>query len=687
MNERIGKILFITLSNIGDCIMTLPALDMLRWRYPYAKITVMSGPRTRQIFENNPSIYKFILYDKYSKLNDKISQFNELKKENFDLVIDLRNTFFGAFLPASLRTSPFLFIPKEVKHMQQRHLYRVENTLPKGLDVKNKTQIDNKSLYISEDDRLYVKNILKEFGISENEKIIVIACGARSFMKRWPKEKFAGLALSLRREFGLKIVLVGDKDDALTAKFIKEHTPEEICDLTAKTTVPQLACLLTKTELLITGDSGVMHLGSYLNIPVVAIFGPTSEEKYGPWSVVSSVVKKDLLCRPCEKAHCRLGNLDCLEVIKAFDVLSAVKKILSQYQPSVTKPVLPTSPHGFKRILIVRTDRIGDLLLSAPVIKALRRKYPNSYIAMMVSPDTKDIVEENPYLDEVIIYDKDVKHRGWAETFKFAKNLKKKGFDISIILHPTNRAHLVTYLAGIPQRLGYERKLGFLLTDKIPHTKQLGLKHELEYNLDLLKYIGIETQDKDLFMPIKDESEMVVEKVFAYSGIKKTDRVLAIHPCASCLSKIWPAERFAQAADILAQKHGLKIVVVAGSKDIARAQDVIKNMRCGVVDLAGKVSVSQLASVLKRCALFISNDSGPVHMAVALGIPVISIFGRSQAGLSPRRWGPTGKASKVLHKQVGCIECFAHNCQKEFACLKAITVEEVVSAAESLLPK
>jgi len=665
--------------------MTLPALDMLRFCYPHAKITVISGPRTREIFENNPNIYKFIPYDKHSKLFDKIRQFNELKNENFDLVIDLRNTFFGAFLPVSLRTSPFLFVPEEIRHMQQRHLYKVEKSLPKRVDAKNIIRIKNRSLYISEDDRLYVKNILKECGVSENEKIIIVACGARSSMKRWPKEKFTGLAVSLKREFGLKIVLVGDKDDGLAAKFIKENADEEICDLTAKTTIPQLACLLTKAELLITGDSGIMHLGSYLEVPVVAIFGPTDEEKYGPWSALSSVVKKDLVCRPCEKAVCRFGKLECLEVVNPPDVINAARKILAQFQSPAASHKLPVTLDEFKRILIVRTDRIGDVLLSTPVIKALRKKNPDSYIAMMVSPGTKDIVEGNPYLDEVIIYDKDAKHKGWLKTLKFAKNLKKKGFDIAIILHPTNRVHLVTYLAGIPRRLGYDRKLGFLLTDKIPHAKQLGLKHESEYNFDLLKFIGIEAHDSDLFMPIKDESELSVKKMFEGSGIKKNDRMLAIHPCASCPSKIWPAERFAQAADILAQKYGLKIVVIAGPKDIARAQDVIKNMRSTVVDLSGKISVSQLASVLKSCVLFISNDSGPVHMASALGIPVISIFGRSQPGLSPKRWGPTGKKSKVLHKQVGCIECLAHNCQKEFACLKAITVQEVVSTAESLL--
>ena len=670
MNRKIEKILFITLSNIGDCIMTLPALDLLRSEYPQAKITVMSGPRVKEIFEGNPHIYKFITFDKHSKLRNKIRQFNELKKEKFDLVVDLRNTLFGVFLPTLFQRFKFLFIPGEIKH----------------LNLKTKTKPEAKSLYINQKDEEYAENLFKKSGILPGQKLAAIAPGARSHLKRWGKEKFAILTSLLKKEFGFKVILVGDKEDAEIAKFVKENSTQPIIDFTAKTTIPQLACLLKRSSLLITNDSGIMHLASYLNIPVTAIFGPTSEEKYGPWSENVSLAQKNIICRPCEKALCRFGTIECLKLIKVDDLLRAVRRILiSKHDSGVTSHKSQVTSSEFKRILIARTDRIGDLVLSTPVIKALREKYPNSYIAMICSPNTRDIVEGNPYLDEVITYDKERKHKSGAQTFKFAKNLKKKGFDLAIILHPANRVHLITYLAGIPRRLGYDRKMGFLLTDKIPHTKQLGLKHELEYNFDLLQYLGIEVKDKELFMPIKDESEIFVEEMFARSGIKKTDKILAIHPCASCPSRIWLAERFAHVADILARKYGFKIVVVAGPGDIDKAQGVIKNMRCSAVDLSGKISLSQLASVLKRCALLISNVSGPAHIAAALGVPVVSIFSASQAGLSPRRWEPIGKKTKVLHKQVGCIECLAHNCKKEFACLKAITVEEVVSAAELLL--
>jgi heptosyltransferase-2 len=377
-----------------------------------------------------------------------------------------------------------------------------------------------------------------------------------------------------------------------------------------------------------------------------------------------------------------------MQIINVEDVSRQVRKILaagSTLPDGRQESQAASKSCKYKRILVVRTDRIGDVVLSTPVIKALRDNYPNAFIAMMVAPFAKDIVNGNPYLDEVIVYDKNIRHKSWFSSIKFALNLKRKRIDLSIVLHPTNRVHLLAFLAGIPKRVGYARKLGFLLTDRIKHTKQLGEKHELEYNLDLLRYLGIEPTSCDLFVPINPESEKWVQEVFEKERINKDDSLLVIHPGASCISKIWPQERFAEVADRLAEKYGFKILIIAGPKDIAAADAVLKNLHHPAINLAGKTSVSQLVSLLKRCRLFISNDSGPVHIATGVGTPVISIFGRNQKGLSPMRWGPVGRNSRVLHKEVGCIKCLAHNCIKGFICLKSITVEDCLSAADSIL--
>lgn len=669
------KILFITLSNIGDVILTLPVLDALRENFAGARITVMVGPRAKEIFENNPNINRLIIYDKYSKLREKIKLFQELRREKLDIVIDLRNSLFGALLPARYRTSPFLYIPKRILHMKDRNLYRLQMALKRKKPLPLGRE---KSLYASDKDRGYVDSLLKENAITDADKIAIVSFATAGDTRRWEAKNFSQLSDRLSQDY--KVILIGAKAHQQAGQHILQNCRKRIFDFTGLTTFAQLAYLLKKSSLLITCDTGTLQLASYLDRPILALFGPSDERIYGPWSSQYRVIRKEIFCRPCAKAHCRFTTVKCMQLIRAEDVLKVTKQILN-YQLPVTSYQLPE----FKRILIVRTDRIGDVLLSTPVIKAMRDSYPYAYIAMMVSPNALDTVDGNPYLDEVIVYDKDAKHKGPRSSIKFAHNLKKKRFDLAIILHPTNRVHLVTFFAGIPRRIGYDRKLGILLTDRIKHTKQLGEKHELEYNLDLVRYLGIEPKDKDLFMPIKPESEKWVEGLFRQEGIKNHDRLLAIHPGASCPSKIWPDERFAEVADRLAEKYGFKVLVMAGPKDTTLAQNVIKYMHHPAINLAGKISVAQLASVLKRCRLFISNDSGPVHVSSAIGTPVISIFGRSQKGLSPKRWGPLGKNDRIAHKIVGCVECLAHNCIRDFACLKAVTADYVLNAADSIL--
>lgn len=672
----VNKILFITLSNIGDVILTLPALDYLKAQFPEGDITVMVGPRPKEIFESNPAINRLVVYDKHAGLREKIKLFQNLCTEKFDLVVDLRNTFFGAFLPAKSRPQALLTYPRGIRHMKDRHLYKVKSLKLKGKNAG----LEGKSLLVKPQDQDYINRLLKENQIDESDKIAVIAPGARSQIKKWPADKFIELIASIVKEFKIKVVLAGDRDDIHLAQYIAGHSEYPVLDLSGKTSITQLAALLKRAEVLISNDSAVLHLASYANIPVVAIFGPTDETMYGPWSKNFLIVKKEIFCRPCKKAQCKFNTLECMQLIKVRDVIRGVRDILTQNREPRTQ-----NPNSFKRILIVRTDRIGDVILSTPVIKALRDNFPCAYIAMMVSPYAKDIVEGNPYLDQVIIYDKDGKHRSWLRSMKFSQRLNKKRFDLAVILHPTNRVHLITFLAGIPKRLGFDKKLGFLLTDRIKHTKQSGQKHESEYSLDLVRHLGIQAQDKNLFIPIRAESEKWAKGYLKQEGIKENDLLLAIHPGASCPSKIWPTERFAEAADRLIEKYGFRALIVSGPKDINLAKGLIKHMHHRAIDLSGKTSVSQLASLLKRSSLFISNDSGPVHIATALGVPVISIFGRSQSGLSPKRWGPIGEKDKIIHKEVGCIECLAHNCRREFACLKAITVDDVMVAADSIM--
>ncbi|KPK98391.1 MAG: hypothetical protein AMJ95_04415 [Omnitrophica WOR_2 bacterium SM23_72] len=675
----IHKILFVTLSNIGDVILTLPALDALRQTFAQGHISVLVGQRPKEIFENHPGIQHLIVYDKHANWKEKLRLFRQLASKRFDIVIDLRNSFFQLFLGARHATSPFWLGPKGCWHMKEQHLYKVKRLIGKML-FRMPTVVVSSFFQSKVEDEALIDEFFRINNITAQDKIAVVAAGARSHIKRWGSESFSALVSSLSVSFGMRVILVGDKEDSTVNENIAAQAHPRPIDLSGKLNLAQLACLLRRSKILITNDSAVLHLASYINTPVVALFGPTDESKYGPWSQDSYVVKKEIFCRPCLKAQCQFGHLNCMRLIKCDDVLRQVKKALAR-----SSKLEARSKDPFKRILIVRTDRIGDVVLSTPVIRALREAYPASFIAMMVSPYTKDMVEGNPYLDETILYDKDARHKSWWSSMQFAATLKKKKFDLALVLHPTNRVHLITFFAGIPRRIGFNRKFGFLLTDRIPHEKQFGEKHESEYNLDFVRFIGIEPRSKSLFVPISKDCKQWADELLSQAGIKKTDRLLVIHPGASCPSKIWPNDRFAEVADRLIEKYGFKVFIVAGQKDKVLSQQVVNRMHHAAVNLAGEISLSQLTSLLRRSHLFISNDSGPVHIASALDLPLISILARNEPGLSPRRWGPLGERSRTLHKEVGCIKCLAHNCKKEFACLKAISVEDVLEAADFLL--
>lgn len=336
-----------------------------------------------------------------------------------------------------------------------------------------------------------------------------------------------------------------------------------------------------------------------------------------------------------------------------------------------------------KRILLIRLDRIGDVVLSTPAIKALRDKFPDSYIAFMVGPHAYELVKENPYLNEVIVYDKNSSERSFIASFKFARKLREKKFDTAIALHPTLRSHLIPFIAGIPRRIGYDRKGESFLTERVIHQKEQGEFHEAEYVLKMLEVLGVKSSDKTLYLKVSEDSLKKMREKLLTMGVGASEKIVAIHPGASSLSKKWPIERFAEIARYLVKNFNIKIALVAGKVDAEYTKKIYKYLKSDpsyIINLAGKTTIGELAAVLKISSLFISNDSGPVHISVAVGTPVISIFGRSDKGLGPKRWGPLGKDDVVIHKNVGCNVCLAHNCVENFKCLNAVEPEDIIEA-------
>ena len=337
-----------------------------------------------------------------------------------------------------------------------------------------------------------------------------------------------------------------------------------------------------------------------------------------------------------------------------------------------------------QRILVMRTDRMGDVLLNIPAIRALKQSF-NSSIVALVSCDVKELFEDMSEIDEIILYDEQKWEKNIAERLNLFRQLRRGTFNLAVILNPTKRFHILTYLAGITWRLGYNRKYGFLLTHKIEDKKSLGEKHEVEYNLDLVRAIGADTNDRHISIESAKEDIQFVKGLLANYGVKDKDLLIAIHPYSSNPAKCWPRERFAYVADELFKRFGAKVLIIGGIKERGLSIKLISLARHPLINLSGKLTWRQLAAVFQKCALLISNDSGPVHIAAACNIATVVIFGRNIPGVSPRRWGPWGNAHVVLHKDPGCNPCLDRDCPYDFKCLTTISAEEVLAATRKLL--
>lgn len=297
-----------------------------------------------------------------------------------------------------------------------------------------------------------------------------------------------------------------------------------------------------------------------------------------------------------------------------------------------------------RNILIIRNDRFGEFLLNIPALRALKETFKNANIIAIVNPYVRYLAECIPFIDEVIEW-RNIKH-ALGEKINLIRLLRRKSLDIAVIMNPSKEFNIFTYLAGIPIRLGYDRKLGFLLTHKIKDEKHLANKHEVEYNLELVGLIGAATQDKSLVLNVADNADILLKNF----NIEAGQRLIAIHPWTSDQLKQWPLERFCELTKRISKDLKERVVLVGGKEESGRSMEVFGGLSSSLINLIGKTSLRQLAAVLKRCKLLISGDSGPVHLACAVGTPVLAIFRNDLPGKTAKRWGPWLDGCVVIEK-------------------------------------
>ncbi|MBL7131106.1 MAG: lipopolysaccharide heptosyltransferase II [Candidatus Omnitrophica bacterium] len=328
-----------------------------------------------------------------------------------------------------------------------------------------------------------------------------------------------------------------------------------------------------------------------------------------------------------------------------------------------------------KRILIVNVNWLGDVLFSTPIFKALKKKYPNSYIACMIPARCKEILEGNPNLDEIILFNERAEQKGMFAKLRFISQLKKKDFDTAFLLHRSFTKALIVYLSGIPERIGYFRKKRNLLLTKsiIPPDKDR--VHRLEYYLNLIESQGIKVEDKSCEVFVSEADKEHIKNLLIENGISDNDFVVAINPGGNWNLKRWPKGHFAELADKLVSDLDVKIIITGAKKDIRLAEEISNLMKAKPIIFCGKTTLKQLAALFKKVNLVISADSGPMHIANALGAKLIALFGPTSPGIT----GPYNKENCIILKsEVNCkIPCYILDCKNNI-CMKNIKPDEVL---------
>ncbi|MFH1854409.1 MAG: GT4 family glycosyltransferase PelF [Candidatus Omnitrophota bacterium] len=356
-------------------------------------------------------------------------------------------------------------------------------------------------------------------------------------------------------------------------------------------------------------------------------------------------------------------------------VIEARKKVEKEY--SLTRMAEDTvklyeEAYSKKKILIIKIGAIGDVILSVPSIKAIRNNFPETFISVLVGIESRHVLKKCPYIDEVILYDRKEKDKGLRGLIKIGGILKHKAFDISIDLQNNRASHLMAWIGNIPQRFGYSnRKMGFLVNNKLKYLKINSGPVEGQFRI--LKKAGINTAGASKRMEIWPGREdfLYIDKFLKDEWIGENQTIAGINIGGSWETKRWPLKCFARLSDMLAAKD-IRVVVTGSKSESGLAGELRQMTKAKIANAAGRTNVTQLAALIKRCKVYVTGDSAPMHIASAMGIDFIALFGPTD----PRRHFEPVDKGVVIRKEVSCGPCYKAICNKK-TCMEKISVDEV----------
>ena len=333
------------------------------------------------------------------------------------------------------------------------------------------------------------------------------------------------------------------------------------------------------------------------------------------------------------------------------------------------------------KILVIRVDGIGDLLNSTPAIALLRENYPSAEITVLARPLNASVLIGNPNVDRILIFDRDEKHRGVLAQFQFYRELRRERYQLVVAMQTAMWSHLVAFLSGARYRLGrYQKRFKSILTHAWRGRYRKGETHEVDRNLELVRLIcDGEGQQKLVFHLSPDEIATAKAQLASW-GIGGESFLIGIHPGGSSFDKRWPEKQYAELADRLAHHYNAAILLFQGPGEAALTNNIQKTMQVRAITHAPE-TIRELGALLSCCDLVVCNDSGPMHLAAALDVPTVAIFGPTDHVA----WHPLSENASIVRRDMPCWPCSAHKCKIGWECTKKLPIEPVWNAAKTTI--
>ncbi|MBT5875924.1 MAG: glycosyltransferase family 9 protein [Candidatus Latescibacteria bacterium] len=311
-----------------------------------------------------------------------------------------------------------------------------------------------------------------------------------------------------------------------------------------------------------------------------------------------------------------------------------------------------------RRILVIRPDKIGDVVLSLPVFEVIRRALPDAFLAGLVNPYTSPVLDNNPWIDEILTDDPSAAEGGMVGTLRQISLLRSRTFDTALMLLPTMRLAWMLLLAGIPNRIGVGHRIyqSLTWTKTVSRDKQRSMRHESDYCLDLVRAmdIAIDPCKPHVFLTSKEKAAAAA--LIVSKGLRSRP-IIGLHPGNGNNAPNWSAKRYGELARLLFERYEVPLIVTGSAKEQPLAEEIIDASGIPIISLVGALSLRELMGVIGEMDLLVSSSTGPMHLAAALDVPTTSLF-CPQPGRSPERWAPVSDKSCILLPRGGqCETC------------------------------